>query len=69
LGALGHKVGTSEAMENVRGSPRLEAVWQTEFIEQGGEKDHNSSKDFIANIGAKNDQSRYLKLGRRTLSA
>jgi hypothetical protein len=62
LGALGHKVGTSEAMENVRGSPRLEDVWQTQFIEQGGEKDHNSSKEFIANIGAKNDQTRYLKL-------
>jgi hypothetical protein len=62
LGALGHKVGTSEAIENVRGSPGLEDLWQTQFIEAGGEKEHNAPKQFIANLGGKNDQVRYLKL-------
>ena len=62
LGANGHRQGTSEAMENVRSSPGLEDLWQTEFIEAGGEKGHNSPKDFIANIGGKNDSVRFLKL-------
>jgi hypothetical protein len=62
LGALGHKAGTSEAMENVRSVPGLQDVWQTQYIEQGGEKDHNSPKDFCANIGGKNEPTRYLKL-------
>jgi hypothetical protein len=62
LGANGHRQGTSEAMENVRSSPGLEDLWQTEFIEAGGEKGHNSPKDFIANIGGKTDAVRFLKL-------
>jgi hypothetical protein len=62
LGALGHKVGTSDAIETVRASPRLEDVWQTQFIEQGGEKNHNAPKEFCANIGGKSDQVRFIKL-------
>ena len=62
LGALGHKAGTSEAIENVRGGPGLEDVWQTEFIEAGGEMKHNAPKQFIANIGGKNDRVRFIKL-------
>jgi competence protein ComEC len=51
LGAFGHRHGTSEAMENVRSSPRLEDLWQTELVVEGGEKDHNSpNKDMIANV-------------------
>jgi competence protein ComEC len=62
LGALGHKVGTSEAIETVKSSPGLEDLWQTQFIEEGGEKNHNAHKDFIANIGGKNDQARFIRL-------
>lgn len=62
LGALGHRQGTSEAMENVRSSPGLEDVWQTNYIEAGGERNHNSDKRFCANIGGKNERVRFIKL-------
>jgi hypothetical protein len=62
LGALGHKAGTSEAIETVRSGPGLEDVWQTEFIEAGGEKNHNAPKQFIANIGGQNERVRFIKL-------
>ncbi len=65
LGALGHKAGTSEAMQNVRGSPRLQDVWQTELITAGGEKDHNSGQELIATIkggGGQNEPVRFIKL-------
>jgi len=63
LGALGHKQGTSEAMDNVHSSPGLEDIWQTEFIESGGEKQHNAPKELIANIGDNNQSpARYIKL-------
>jgi competence protein ComEC len=62
LGAMGHKQGDSAAIETVRKSPGLEDLWQTQFIEAGGEKNHNSPKMFIANIGGKNTEARYIKL-------
>lgn len=62
LGALGHRQGTSAAMETVRSSPGLEDLWQTEYIEEGGEKEFNSPKQFIANIGGKNDRAYFIKL-------
>jgi competence protein ComEC len=62
LGAMGHKQGDSAAIETVHKSPGLEDLWQTQFIEAGGEKNHNSPKQFIANIGGKNAEARYLKL-------
>jgi len=62
LGALGHKQGDSAAIETVRKSPGLEDLWQTQFIEAGGEKNHNSPKQFIANIDGKNAEARYIKL-------
>ena len=63
LVALGHKAGTPEAMKNVRSSPGLEDVWQTNFIEAGGEKDHNSPKDFCASIGGMmKEPARFIKL-------
>ena len=65
LGALGHRQGTSEAMENVRSSPGLEDVWQTNYIEAGGERNHNSDKRFCANIGGKNERVRFIKLSAR----
>jgi hypothetical protein len=62
LGALGHRQGTADAMETVRSSPGLEDIWQTQFIEAGGEREHNAPKDFCANIGGKNDQVRFIRL-------
>jgi hypothetical protein len=62
LGALGHRVGTSAAMEVVRSSPGLEDIWQTEFIEEGGEKDFNAPKQFIANVGGMNDAAVFIRL-------
>lgn len=62
IGSRGHVQGTSEAMQNVRSSPGLEDVWQTNFVETGGEKDHNSPKEFCANIGARNEPVRFIKL-------
>jgi hypothetical protein len=62
LGAAGHRQGTPEAIKTVRASPGLEDVWQTNFIEAGGEREHNSPKDFCASIGGKNQPARYLKL-------
>ncbi len=64
LGATGHRQGTPEAMETVRSSPGLEDVWQTNWIEAGGEKEHNAPKEFCASIGmmgAKEGTS-YIKL-------
>jgi hypothetical protein len=62
LGTHGHKVGTSEAMENVRSSPGLEDLWQTQLVTEGGEKGHNSPEQFIANLGTQGPQLRYIKL-------
>jgi hypothetical protein len=62
LGGLGHRQGTSEAIENVRKSPGLEDVWQTQFIRAGGEKEHNSPKDFIVNLGDKTAPAGFIKL-------
>lgn len=62
LGSRGHVQGTSEAIQNVRGAPGLEDVWQTNLVLSGGEKDHNSANDFIANIGARKEPVRFLKL-------
>jgi beta-lactamase superfamily II metal-dependent hydrolase len=62
LGAAGHRQGTSEAIETVRSSPGLEDVWQTNYIEAGGEKNHNSPKDFCASIGGMKEPARYIKL-------
>src|SRR5262249_38876697 len=66
LGALGHRQGTSTAIETVRSSPGLEDLWQTAYIREGAEKDHNAAKDFIADLGEKGDQARYLKLSAKS---
>jgi beta-lactamase superfamily II metal-dependent hydrolase len=65
LGALGHRQGTPEAIENVRSSPGLEDLWQTQFVREGAEKDHNAPKDFCANIGGKTDRALFIKLSAR----
>jgi hypothetical protein len=62
MGALGHREGTSDAIDMVRQSPGLEDVWQTELITAGGEKDHNSSPDFCANISTMDGKVQYIKL-------
>jgi beta-lactamase superfamily II metal-dependent hydrolase len=62
LGAAGHRQGTPEAIQTVRSSPGLEDVWQTSFVEAGGEKGHNSPKDFCASLGAAKEPARHLKL-------
>jgi glyoxylase-like metal-dependent hydrolase (beta-lactamase superfamily II) len=60
LGAHGHKNGTPDAMETVRTSPRLEDLWQTEYIIEGGEKDHNAPRDMIANTEGQTTPARYF---------
>src|SRR5436305_874082 len=62
LGSLGHRVGTSDAIDTVRSCPSLEDVWQTEYIRQGGEKDHNSAEDFCANLGGRQERTRFIKI-------
>jgi hypothetical protein len=63
LGLHGHRQGDSLAMETVRSSLGLEDVWQTHFVVDGGEKDHNSPKDFCASVeGDDPQQVRYIKL-------
>jgi competence protein ComEC len=65
LGSFGHRVGTSDAMDMVRSCPSVEDVWQTEYIREGGEKDHNSPDDFCANVGGpqnRNQPTRFIKI-------
>jgi len=62
LGSFGHRVGTSDAMDMVRSCPSVEDVWQTEFIREGGEKDHNSPEDFCANLGGRQERTRFIKI-------
>ena len=62
LGAAGHRQGTPEAIKTVRSSPGLEDVWQTNWVEAGGEKEHNSPKDYCASIGPMRGPARYIKL-------
>jgi competence protein ComEC len=65
LGNLGHRVGGSEAMEMVRSCPSIEDVWQTELIREGGERDHNSPEDFCANLGGRQERTRFIKISAR----
>jgi beta-lactamase superfamily II metal-dependent hydrolase len=65
LGNLGHRQGTSAAMETVRSCPSVEDVWQTEYIREGGEKDHNSPEDFCANLGGRQERTRFIKISAR----
>jgi competence protein ComEC len=62
MGALGHREGTSDAIDMVRTAPGLEDIWQTELITAGGEKEHNSPADFCASIGAMDGQTQFIKL-------
>jgi hypothetical protein len=62
LGSFGHRVGTSDAMDMVRSCPSIEDVWQTEYIREGGEKDHNSAEDFCANLGGRQERARFIKI-------
>jgi beta-lactamase superfamily II metal-dependent hydrolase len=62
LGNLGHRQGTSAAMDMVRSCPSVEDVWQTEFIREGGEKDHNSPENFCANLGGRQERTRFIKI-------
>jgi competence protein ComEC len=62
LGTHGHKHGTPEAMANVRSAPGLEDLWQTALVTEGGEKDHNSTEPFIANLGTPPTSLSYIKL-------
>jgi competence protein ComEC len=66
LGNLGHRQGTSAAMDMVRSCPSVEDVWQTELIREGGEKDHNSPEDFCANLGGRQERTRFIKISART---
>src|SRR5262249_40324601 len=65
LGAAGHRQGTPDSLKTVRASPGLEDLWQTNWVDAGVEKDHNSPKDFCASIGAMNEPVRFLKLTAR----
>jgi beta-lactamase superfamily II metal-dependent hydrolase len=65
LGSFGHRVGTSDAIDMVRSCPSVEDVWQTELIREGGEKDHNSSENFCANLGGRQERTRYIKISAR----
>jgi competence protein ComEC len=50
-------------METVRSSPGLEDVWQTHFVVDGGEKDHNAPKEMCASVeGDDPRQVRFIKL-------
>src|SRR5262249_6316306 len=62
LGALGHKQGTSTAIETVRSSTGLDDVWQTELIQAGVEQPQNAPRDFIATLGEKPDRLRFIRL-------
>ncbi|HMC12124.1 MAG TPA: MBL fold metallo-hydrolase, partial [Pirellulaceae bacterium] len=66
MGALGHREGTSDAIDMVRKSPGLEDIWQTELITAGGEKDHNSPPDFCASIGGMDPKVQFIKLSAKT---
>jgi len=48
-------------MKVVHSVPGLD-LWQTEFIREGGEKDHNAPEQFIANLGARSDKVPYIEL-------
>ena len=61
LGTHGHRQGTSEAIANVRSAPGLEDLWQTSKVTEGGEKEHNSSDQFIASLSP-GPELRYIKL-------
>lgn len=57
------KGGSPSAVDVIRNSPGLEALWQLHFSEEGG-KEHNSPDSFIANIDEA-DTGYYLKLTAR----
>jgi hypothetical protein len=53
---------TAATLEVAHSSSGLEAVWQTNFIVEGGEKGHNASEQFCANIGKSDGKAEYIKL-------
>lgn len=54
------KGGSPSALDIIKSSPGLEAMWQLHYSEEGGEA-HNAPADFIANL-AGTDSAHYLKL-------
>ncbi len=56
MGAGGHRDGTPEAMQVVKKSPRLEDLWQTQYVRGGGEAGENAPEQFVANLGGKSEK-------------
>jgi competence protein ComEC len=54
------KGGSPQALDIIKSSPGLEAMWQLHYSEEGGEA-HNAAADFIANLQG-SDSANYLKL-------
>jgi len=54
------KGGSPSALDIIKSSPGLEAMWQLHYSEEGGEA-HNAPADFIANLEG-TDSANYLKL-------
>ena len=54
------KGGSPQALDIIKSSPGLEAMWQLHYSEEGGEA-HNAAADFIANLEG-SDSANYLKL-------
>ena len=54
------KGGSPSALDIIKSSPGLEAMWQLHYSEEGGEA-HNAPADFIANLQGP-DSANYLKL-------
>jgi len=55
MGGVGHLHGNGDAMKTVHSVPGLD-LWQTEFVREGGEKDHNAPEQFIANLGTRSEK-------------
>jgi competence protein ComEC len=65
MGARGHTFGmgaTPACMEALKGSSRMEGLWETNKVVSGAEKDYNPPDDFIANVGEDTRRVEYVKL-------
>ena len=51
-----------DVMKVLFSSPGLEDLWQTALVTEGGEKDHNSAEQYIANLATPPPALSYIKL-------
>jgi acetyl esterase/lipase len=65
MGAVGHLHGNADAMKTVHSVLGLD-LWQTNFIREGGEKDHNGPEQMIANLGTRSEKVPSIELAART---